>query len=219
MDQPDLTDTDRLRRLYQRSVAGREEPGNACVSPEAIAALIRREGSEEERLAALEHVMSCAACHREYEWLYAVDQAADEAGGFAERRQVWWRRAPLALAASLVAAIGAGLLVQNRLRSGSETVRGEEGDIALVAPAATAQAAGSLTFVWRPVPDASGYVVEVQRQDGSIAFSDTTADTTLTLDQPTRVLNEAEHRWWVREVTEGSEPRSSGLRPLRLSGR
>jgi hypothetical protein len=163
--------------------------------------------------------MSCAACHREYEWLKAVDEAATTSGAGDARSPAWWRRTPLALAASLVAAAGVALLVQDRLRSGSETTRGENGGIALLAPTATAPAAGPLTFAWRPVPGASGYVLEIQREDRSIAYSDTTRDTVLTLAEPGRLLPPAEYRWWVRELTDGAEPRSSGLRELRLTHR
>jgi hypothetical protein len=69
------------------------------------------------------------------------------------------------------------------------------------------------------VAGASEYVLEVQRPDGSIAISDTTRDTVLALEAAGQVLPDEEYRWWVRELTDGSEPRSSGFRPLRLSGR
>jgi hypothetical protein len=56
MDQPELMETARLRRLYSGRVAARAG-GAGCVTPEAILAVIRREGGEDERLATLEHVM------------------------------------------------------------------------------------------------------------------------------------------------------------------
>jgi len=222
MDQPELTDSARLQQLYSRRVAQRGAAGDAShVSPEAILAVIRREGSEEERLATLEHVMSCAECHREYEWLSAVNEAALEAegGAGAARGRSWTRFAPLALAASLLIAMGTGIAVYRRVRPGPEVVRGGTGDIALISPADSATVAGSLTFVWRPLPEASRYVLEVQRPDGSVVFADTTSDTTFTLTEPGRILPEVEYRWWVRETTDGAEPRSSALRELRLSGR
>jgi hypothetical protein len=122
MDQPDLTDTARLRRLYSGRVA-RRRGGEDCVTPEAILQVVRREGDEDARLATLEHVMSCAACHREYEWLSAVDEAGREAerAAGASRRPWWSRSAPLALAASLVIAAGTALLVS---RSGTDVERG-----------------------------------------------------------------------------------------------
>jgi hypothetical protein len=217
MDQPDLTETERFQRLYARRVAERSAP-TACVAPEQILAVIRRDGAEGERMEILEHVMSCAACHREYQWLTAVDQAGIEAGAAGERRKAWWQGRPMALAASLLAVVAAGLLVQSRIRTGTEPVRGEDGDIVLVAPP-TAPTSGDLTFVWRSAPGASGYVLEVQRSDGSIAFSDTTRDTLLTLGAANQVLPDEEYRWWVRELTDVSEPRSSGFRRLHFSDR
>ena len=221
MEQPELNDTERLQRLYAGRVAARGPAhGAACVAPEAILAVVRREGPEEERLATLEHVMSCAACHREYEWLAAVDQAAEEAGwGTGAGRPTWWRRAPLALAATLAAAVGLGLLVQGRLRGTPDTVRGDSGAIALIAPAAGTAPAGALTFAWHPLAGASGYVLEVLRPDGAVALADTLADTTATLADPARVLPDADYRWWVRELSDGAEPRGSGLRTLRLPPR
>jgi hypothetical protein len=216
MEHSDLTDTVRLRQLYSRRVAERA-PGEAGahVAPEAILAVVRTEGTEEERLATLEHVMSCAECHRDYEWLSAVDQAGLEAQSESEvRRPRWFRPAPLAAAASLLLVAGTVLVLQER-RVG-EVVRGGDNDIALAAPPANAQAGGSITFAWHPLKDASRYVLEVQRADRSVAFSDTTSDTTFTLAEPARMLPEGEYRWWVRETTDGAEPRSSGLRSLRI---
>ena len=94
MEHPDV-ETARLQELYARRVA-RQGTAPGCPTPEAILALVRREGGEHERLATLEHVMSCAACHREYEWLQAVDEAAVEAGGepAGVMRPAWWRGAP-----------------------------------------------------------------------------------------------------------------------------
>jgi hypothetical protein len=211
----DLNSIEGLGRLYRRRVGARNAPASGCVSPEAMLALLEREGSESERLATLDHVMSCAVCHREYEWLAAVGRAATEAGG-RTASGAWWRRAPLALAASLVAAVGAALLVRAQLRGGGEPVRGERGDITLAAPAAGAGQAGVLEFSWHPVPNASAYVLEIQGADRSVVRSDTTADTTLTLPS---ALSAGEYRWWVREVTEGTEPRSSGFRALKVPAR
>ena len=63
------------------------------------------------------------------------------------------------------------------------------------------------------MPDASAYVLEIQGADRQVIRSDTTADTTFTL--PT-TLPAGEYRWWVREVTDGAEPRSSAFRTLKV---
>jgi len=207
----DLSSIEGLGRLYRRRVEAAGAPAAGCVSPDALLALLQRDGPESERLATLEHVMSCADCHREYEWLAAVGQAATEAGG-RPARQALWRRAPLALAASLVAAVAAGLLVRSQMRGG-ESVRGETGEIALAVPQAGAGSTNSPVFAWHPVPAASAYVLEIQGATHRVIRSDTTADTTLTLASP---LPAGEYRWWVREVTDGTEPRSSAFRALQV---
>jgi hypothetical protein len=221
MEQPNVAETERLQQLYSRRVVASGGGDGPHATPEAILAVVQREGSEEERLATLEHVMACAACHRDYEWLSAVDQAGAEAEGAPATRAArpWWRGAPLALAASIAVAVGAAVVLSNALRPGPERERGVGGDIALVTPGATAAAGGPLTFTWRPVAGVSRYVLEVQRANGSIAFADTTADTSATLADPSRLTPDSAYRWWVREATEGTEPRSSAFRDLRLTSR
>jgi hypothetical protein len=217
MDQSDMTETRRMQEIYSRGVAARGEGGANHASPEALLALVEREGSEDERLATLEHVMACGSCHREYEWLTAVNEAGLEAAGAAggTQRRAWWRSAPLALAAS-IAVVGAGVALSGVLRGGAERERGTRSDITLVSPGMRAVAGAPLTFAWRPLAGASRYVLELQRADGSIAIADTTADTLVTLTQPSAVLSDSAYRWWVREVSDGAEPRSSELRDLRL---
>ena len=220
MEQLNAAETERLQGLYSRRVARQGDGGSACVTPEAILAVVRREGSEEQRLATLEHIMACSACHREYQWLTAVNEAGLEAeGSAAGASRPWWRGAPLALAASVAVAVGAAVVLSGVLRQGTDRERGAEADIGLVAPGTRAATAGPLTFTWRALPGATRYVLEVQRTDGTVAFADTTADTTATLADPARLLPDSAYRWWVREATEGNEPRSSAFHDLRLTGR
>ena len=217
MDQLNVNDTALLQRLYSRRVAT-TGAGASCATPEALLAVVTREGPEDERLATLEHVMSCASCHREYEWLSAVDQAARETEGAEApvRLRPWWRGAPLALAASLVAVVGVGVLLSGVLKRNSDLERGGPGDIVLLAPGTEPAAGAPLVFAWHALPGASRYVLEIQRPGGAVALADTTADTTFTVTDPTRTLPDSGYRWWVREVTDGSEPRSSSSRELRL---
>ena len=55
MEHPDVAETERLQKLYAGRVAARtaSEPH---ASPDAILAVVTREGSEEERLATLRRV-------------------------------------------------------------------------------------------------------------------------------------------------------------------
>ena len=217
MEYPDV-ETARLQELYTRRVA-RQGTAPGCPAPEAILALVRREGGEAERMATLAHVMSCAPCHREYQWLTAVNEGTGEAGGAPARavRPAWWRGTPLALAASIAVVAAAGVVLSSVIRSGDEQVRGTVTEIELVAPRATAPAGAPITFSWRPLPNATRYVLEVQRQDGLVVLADTTADTVLTVAPSAALLPDSTYRWWVRESGDASEPRSSGLRTLQLS--
>jgi hypothetical protein len=218
MDHPDMTDSTRLQELYGARVAQRPA-GSAHATPEALLALIERDGTEEDRLATMDHVMSCAECHRDYQWLNGVSDAALQAEGrsaVATVRQWWTRPAPLAMAASVALAVGAALLLTRR---GPDLERGHTGAIEVIAPSAKAPAPAEqpLLFVWRPLSGASRYILEVQGADGSVAYSDSTADTVLSITDPARVLPGSEYRWWVREATDGAEPRSSALQELRLA--
>ena len=223
MDQPDMTETSRLQQLYAGRVATRVMGDRgACVAPEAILALVRSEGPEADRLGTLDHVMACAACHREYQWLTAVDQAAgqtEQKTGAAIARPWWRRAAPLALAASVLLAVGA-VLVQHRLGrpAAAELERGTTGDVILLTPPANATVGVPLSFAWRPVPGASAYVLEVLSRDGTIAFADTTSDTTLSLTAGLRLAG-TDYRWWVRAMGDVAELTTSPLRGLRLRNR
>ena len=220
MEHGDVSETMRLQQLYARRMnAGQAGARADCAPPEAILALVRREGSEEQRLATLEHVMSCAMCHREYEWLKAVNESGHEAAGgahaLAQRR--WWRGSPLAVAASVLMAVGVGVVLSGVLRPGVDLERGAGRDITLVSAGTPPGGDGPVTFAWRTLPAASGYVLEVQRQDGTVVVADTTSDTVAVVER-SRLASDAVYRWWVREVTDGGEPASSVFRELRLPG-
>ena len=213
------TETTRLQELYARRVAAGRDGAGAHATPEAILAVVQREGSETERLATLEHVMACAACHREYEWLKAVDQAgfeaeAEPAGG---QRRPWWQGRTLALAASLAMAVGAAVAVSGVLDRG----RSGSGAPSRTSPArsrAARQAGGPLTFAWH----AGAGVVALRARDparGRLGRLRRHAPTPWSRSQSVRLLPDTAYRWWVREVTDGAEPRSSAFRDLRLSGR
>jgi hypothetical protein len=183
--------------------------------------------------------MSCDACRRELDLLRAIEvagaqttgaQAATGAVGAAHSRDrpaaivvPWKRVVPLALAASLLLAVGVGVRDRFGARDrGPDVVRGAGddggGELTLLAPAAGASvAAGApVVFAWRPDPDARRYVVEVLDADGRAVVSDTTADTTVALrDAASRLTAGAEYRWWVRTVggVAGAQ-RASAVRPL-----
>jgi hypothetical protein len=213
-----IVSDDRLRELYATALTG--QPAGAAgehPAPEVLAALVRREGSEEARLATLDHVMRCAECRRELDLLRTVERAGVESGaaGRAGGRRGWLM--PAALAASVLLAVGVGRTV---LRSGvDDTTRGDgHGAVELVQPGREATAGDVLTFSWRAVPGASRYELELLDAGGGVLASAATTDTTAS-PAAARALPPGDYRWWVRATTSDARSLRSAPRPLRLVAR
>jgi hypothetical protein len=178
-----------------------------CPSPEALLAAIRGEGAPAERMAVLDRALTCDACRREMALLRSVSEPKP-----AVARTGWQRMGPLALAASLLLAVG--VYAVNRWR-GDDTVRdGSAGEPALISPAAGDAGSGSVRFVWHPVPGALRYTMEVFAQDGTVLYSATTPDTVLAA--PLDSLARGEHRWWIGARMDDGTDRHSEMRAIRL---
>jgi hypothetical protein len=210
----ELTDS-RLQELYAEALArrGLEPASGECVSPEDLLALVRREGSEERRLELLDHVMACNDCRREL----ALLQAIETAGAAMERpsRQqpkIWDRWKPLALAASLLLAVGLGIAVRHR-SSADDITRGGK-SIQLLAPPPEIAVGQPLVFVWHPLAGALRYRVEVLDRADAVVFTGETRDTMMRVSAG-RLRPGGDYRWWVRDATPGAQ-RSSPLRRLRI---
>lgn len=216
-----MTTDQRLREAYARAVEARDVSSRAaCVSPEALLALARREGRERDRLATLDHAMSCAACRRELELLRAIERAGDEGVQQAVERIRWRRYVSIAIAASAVLAVLAVSLGPGRQlwdRDGGDVARSPGSDVVLLAPAtAVSMSAGApLVFTWRPVPGARDYTLEVLTSEGMVALSRQTPDTSLTVAPPAS-LAPGEYHWTVRARGDGGAEHRSDARRLRV---
>jgi hypothetical protein len=213
----DLMNDERLREVYAEAMASRGGKAGrtaACPSPEAVLALIRREGSEDSRLATLDHVMSCAECRSEFDLLRSIELAGAEAGADARPGRRSWL-VPAALAASVLLAVGIGRLALPTAPE-SEVVRsGSDGGVKLVAPPPESPAGSPMLFAWHPIPGAARYRLEVLTSDGEVALEDETADSAITL-QGAAGLAPGDYKWWVGASSAGTDARSA-LRPLRLT--
>ena len=217
-----MTDA-RLRELYELALAERGGGDRQrCVSPEAMLALVRREGSEAQRSATLDHVMACDACRREFDLLRSIELAGAEVEGVrAARRSFgrsWHPGAPFAIAAALLVAVGLGVRDRGRAPAPVDLARGASDGVVLLAPDSQVAAGAPIVFVWRPDPDAGRYVLELLA-GGRVVVSETTTDTTFTLRNVSRLAPDSSYRWWVRAVAPGGAQRGSEVRPLRLRSR
>lgn len=204
---------ERLRELYAGALAGGPLPGRVHAAPEAIAALARREGPEDERLATLDHVMACPECKRDFDLLLAVERAGGQRGVAARD---WggrgWRGA-LALAATVMLVVGVGLLVRS---PAGDVTRGDDAAVVLLQPGPEALIRETVTFVWHPVAGARSYELEVLDAAGNVAATATTPDTTAA-PETVRALPAGNYRWWVRASTRDARTVRSDLRALQLT--
>ena len=176
-----------MRQAYQALLRAREA-GNreGCPTPDELRALVQRQGDESARLARLDHVMRCAACLPEFELLRAAASAGSPT-------RVSWR--PIALAASLLLAVGLGFALRRSPASEAPVERGSDRGPRLASPMGRVRAADATRLVWHPVPSALSYDVEVTTPSGDVRLTATTTDTVHALAMP--VAGE-ELRWWVR---------------------
>ena len=202
---------EQLREIYGGIMARGRGRLPACPEPEAILALLRREGAEEARLATLDHVMSCADCRPEFDLLRSIELAGAEAGATARPGRRWV--APLALAASVLLAVVVGRYAIPGTPQPDVVRAGPEDRVTLLAPPAQAATGSPLLFAWHPIGDAERYRLEVMNPAGEVVLEAETADTAILL-QSAADLEPGDYQWWVG-ATGPDAPRSE-LRPLRL---
>jgi len=209
---------EKLRELYARATSARPNPRRVdCPTPEALEALAKREGPEDQRLATLDHAMACADCRQELELLRAIEQAGRAEKG-ASAVHTRWRR-PIVLALGTALAAGAALVAVlgpwSARQDSTVVMRGAATDVRLAAPAAdTVVSAGGLTFSWRSVPDARRYTLEVLTSAGAVRARRETTDTSAAISAAE--LGTGDLRWTVRADMNGGELHSP-TRRLRVS--
>jgi hypothetical protein len=182
-----------LKEAYQAHLARSRRDRASCPPPEAIQALVRREGDEAARLATLDHAMSCGECRTELDLLRTVEEAGVRSGAVAAPGRRRWMM----------------------LKPSEDTVRSDDATrVELVAPGAEVPAGTPISFAWRPVEGASRYRLEVLNESGDLAIEAETRDTMLTSDSAAS-LAPGTYQWWVIALSPAPGPRSE-LRRLRV---
>lgn len=206
-----MIDDGELRHAYDELLrTGRPRDRAACPSPEALLALVEREGPESVRLETLDHVMSCSPCRRDFDLLRTATDSATRAlaergvhsiGG---RRHLPWR--PIAVAAGIVVAVGIGLL-SREMRPTTPLLRGSEHTVSLLAPESRPD--GSMLLRWRRLPDAARYHVELFTPSGRMVAGATLAESSYVVAPGVVKAAGDSLRWMVTAIrADGSEARS-----------
>lgn len=195
-------DDNTLRATYKRVREARSTARQGCPSAEAVEALAKVRVHSEATASVFDHVLACRACTEEYELLRSIHAVQRPAVTPAMRR---W--APLALAAGAILAVGlAGVW---RARE-SDTVRGGASEVTLVGPPTAVGRGDSLHLVWRAVPNAASYRVDLLQPTGGLIASVVASDTSaaVSLAQLASTLTEFDYLV-VASRGDGNQLRSS----------
>ena len=190
-----------LAMLYRRTLeptAGRPEAH--CPPLERLRAVAEDGPGEGERLSVMDHVSRCLPCQRDLALLTQV---------VATRPRSRWYRARPWMAAAATAVLALVGLRSFGLRETS-VLRGErETTVITVSPAGTVTRGTVGSLVWRGVPGATRFEVEILTTEGELIFSDTVRDTVALVSPP--ITTVGEYRWRVTAVQADGERAPSAL--------
>ena len=211
-----MTDDRRLRDAYAELILARAPVDRAgCSTPEALLALVEREGDEELRLATLDHVMACARCRSELDLLRAATDASTQAASerlpddiarAGRSRPRRWPVRPLAIAAGIVVVIGVGVIARGPGNERTQ-LRGGETALALLGPERASD--GGVLLRWRSVADSPRYRVEVFSPSGATVAEGVVSDTTFAVSASALAAGRDTLSWMVTALrADGGEVRS-----------
>jgi hypothetical protein len=193
-----------LRREYQTS---KITPPGSHPEPEQIARIVSGEGSEDERLVLLEHVLRCPTCGPELDLLRAASAGARAA----ERHVPATRWLAFAAAAILVIGLGALTLRSRRTTPAADVMRGHAEAMSLIEPSSGASLSRPVRLTWHSVNGATSYRVELLSTNGDLIGAWTTRDTTLALADSAHVNASGSYDVWVRATLEDRTDVSSPI--------
>jgi hypothetical protein len=145
--------------------------------------------------------------------LRLASSAPPPAGAARARRRWGGAGVPLAIAATLLLAVGV-------TRWGGEAVgpvmRGALDAVVLATPPDGAETAPTPAFAWHPVPRAARYEFELVDATGTLVHQALTADTLVTLPPALALRPGARYRWLVRARDDAGQELGTATRALRV---
>lgn len=159
-----------LRDAWRRLQAQRGGEGADRLPLERIRELAEQPSITAADYTDLDLVLADPVMRAEYETLRTVARAQPAPP------RAWWP--PLAAAAAVVLAAGALLLMRARTPAAPEPMRGDSADVELVGTTTEAITGADVTFVWRTVPGAERYVLELVDGEAEPLLAISTSDTT-----------------------------------------
>ena len=207
----------------RRAMRDAGDADGKCLDEMAIAALAEGVATDDARVAATVHLVTCASCRSQLaELRAALDDSAIAAalpsGGATGRRRsaiMGVSAAGLAAAAVLTFAIRANLARHET----AAPMRDESGAL-VVAPVAVAPVdvvSGGLVFRWSSVPGANMYRVRVFDPEGVVVWETQTSDTTVAPASATTLERGARYLWKVEARTDFDRWVGSALTEFKLS--
>lgn len=194
---------DVLQSAYQRLTqeASRSEPA-PDTAPEILQQLADGTYLGTDRDTLIDRALAHEATAREFAFFL-------DARGASPPRATAARWRPWALAASILFVVASGIRWLGSDTS-DEPMRSSDAAFTVILPDEGTAVDTSTVFAWRPVPDASRYLVEVVREDGTAVATVTTADTTAIFRPSAPLLSGERLSWWVTAtLADGTTRRSA----------
>lgn len=180
-----------LAFLYRRTlVRSQAERGDDCPLPERLQAVAEGDADADERLAVMAHVAGCLPCQRD---LGLLSQVAATRPRTRRKYPVQW----LAAAATVLLAF-VGIRALGPDVPAPPILRGDPPALTTVSPVGTVTEAAAGSLVWRAMPGATRFEVELLTPGGVLVYSGTVRDTVLPI--PPGIAPSAPYRWRVTAV-------------------
>ena len=177
------------------------------LTPEVLAGYLDDALPAEEKRQTELHLASCGECRTEL-----ADVRRLQARGFRLSRPVLVSLATAA-AILLVVAIPRETPAPSTVRSGS----GTNPVLEIVAPLPSETVASPVTFIWRSAGSGASYAFSLQREDGTVAWTSSTADTSIAVPDSLELGSGRTWFWYVDALLPDGQSLSTGVQRLRTS--